>query len=237
MLKEFVEKIVALAGPKTVEIKGLNYCERGLSLVEEPGLDCVETQTLTGLVDVVKAGVDNLVSANYLLVVEDHVGVSLVHRTTDVYGRRIRLARAALADGQPFPFGRFVDREEFVIGLQSQFAQRGDVLEVLKLASNLTVSQVAQSEDDGIAQRTTVKQGIALKENVTVKGRVTLHPFRTFREIEQPGSEFVFRLRSKDGAVPECALFEADGGKWKLDAVLAIKRWLEAQWLNIPVIA
>jgi hypothetical protein len=27
--------------------------------------------------------------------------------------------------------------------------------------------------------------------------------------------------------VPECALFEADGGTWKLDAVLTIKVWLE----------
>lgn len=40
-----------------------------------------------------------------------------------------------------------------------------------------------------------------------------------------------------DGGVPECALFEADGGKWKLDAVLTIKAWLEDQHLNIPVIA
>jgi hypothetical protein len=124
-----------------------------------------------------------------------------------------------------------------VIGLQSRFLQQGDVLEVLRLASGLEMSAVMVAEDDGISQRTTTRQGIALKETVTVKGRVRLRPYRTFREVEQPMSEFVFRLRSKEGMVPECALFEADGGTWKLDAVLTIQAWLEAKNLNIPVIA
>lgn len=70
-----------------------------------------------------------------------------------------------------------------------------------------------------------------------MKGRRTLRPYRTFREVEQPASEFVFRLRSLNGEVPWCALFEADGGKWKLDAVLKIKAWLEAEELKIPIIA
>jgi hypothetical protein len=37
--------------------------------------------------------------------------------------------------------------------------------------------------------------------------------------------------------VPECALFEADGGKWKLDAVLTMKAWLEEKALGLPVVA
>jgi hypothetical protein len=93
------------------------------------------------------------------------------------------------------------------------------------------------AEDDGVSQRTTVKQGVALKETVTVKGRVTLRPYRTFREIEQPASTFVFRLQSHEGAVPACGLFEADGGTWKLDAVLAIKTWLAAKTLGMPIVA
>lgn len=124
-----------------------------------------------------------------------------------------------------------------MIGLQSQFVQNEDQQGVVKLCSNLEVSTVAMAEDDGISQRTTVKQGVTLKETVTVKGRVSLRPYRTFREIEQPASEFIFRLKSKDGAVPDCALFEADGGKWKLDAVLTIKTWLESKNLNMPVMA
>lgn len=116
-------------------------------------------------------------------------------------------------------------------------AQLLHIRAMLYSCQHLTDGTVAQAEDDGVSQRTTVKQGVQLKENVTVKGRVTLRPYRTFREVEQPASEFIFRLRSRDGGVPECALFEADGGKWKLDAVLTIKAWLETQQLGMPVIA
>jgi|CXWL01.1.fsa_nt_gi hypothetical protein len=237
MLKEFVEKILSLAEVNPVKIGELDYTDRALHVVAPPCLAGVSLLTLTGLVDLVKAKTDNLIADGWLLHVGSHLSVSLVQRQTDVYGRRVVLASSKCEDGQPFAFGRFLDREEFVIGLLSRFVSTPDLLEVVKLASNLTVSQVAQSEDDGVSQRTTVKQGISLKENVTVKGRVSLSPFRTFREVEQPASEFVFRLRARDGGVPECALFEADGGKWKLDAVLAIKTWLESQALGMPVVA
>ena len=57
-------------------------------------------------------------------------------------------------------------------------------------------------------------QGIALKANETIKPRVSLAPFRTFLEVEQPESEFLLRV-SEDGKI---GLFEADGGVWKLEA-------------------
>lgn len=237
MLKEAMEKLVALAAPNVLPINGLLYSDRPLTLIPDPSISKVALLTLTGLVDLVKSKADDLDPTKWLLHVASHTDVSLIQRSTDPYGRRASLAAAHLEDGQPFPFGRFIDREEFVIGLQSRFVETPDLLEVLKLASNLEASTVAQSEDDGISQRTTVKQGVQLKEVVKVKGRVTLKPYRTFREVEQPGSAFIFRLRSKDGSVPECALFEADGSKWKMDAVLTIKQWLDGQSLSIPVIA
>ena len=237
MLKEAIEKILGLSVPTINVIDGLAYTDRPLTAVVEPALSKVSLLTLTGLVDLVKAGTDNLIADGWLLHVGSHLSVSLVKKQTDKHGRRVVLAAVTCEDGQPFGFGKFMDREEFVIGLLSRFVQSPDLQEVVKRASALTASQVVLAEEDGVSQRTTVKQGVTLKENVTVKGRVSLMPYRTFREVGQPASEFVFRLRSRDGSVPECALFEADGGKWKLDAVLTIKAWLEAQNLNIPVIA
>lgn len=237
MLTEAIERILSLSVPTISKINELTYTDRQLMAIVEPILAKVSLLTLTGLVDLVKAKTDQLVPDGWLLHVENHGEVSLVNRQTDKHGRRVMLASAKCEDGQPFGFGRFMDREEFAIGLLSRFVQSPDLQEVVKMASALTASQVVLAEDDGVSQRTTVKQGITLKENVTVKGRVKLSPYRTFREVTQPESEFVFRLRSRDGGVPECALFEADGGKWKLDAVLTIKAWLEAQNLNIPVIA
>lgn len=238
MLKEFVDKILSLAPVGRFQIGMREYVDRPVSLVEPPrDYAPLELMTLSGLVDAVRAKVDEVEPDEWMVEVLSHQAVRIVSRQTDLYGRREVLLSVGLSDGDVFPFGRFLSREEFVIGLQSRFVQQGDVLEVLRLASGLEVSAVMVAEDDGISQRTTTRQGIALKETVTVKGRVKLRPYRTFREVEQPVSEFVFRLRSKEGMVPECALFEADGGAWKLDAVLTIKAWLEAKNLNIPVIA
>lgn len=237
MLKDAIEKLMSIAAPTISSIEGRAYSDKPLTMIEAPDLSEVSLLTLTGLVDLVRAKADALDPEHWLLHVVSHREVALIRKSTDAYGRRTTLAAATLDDGQPFVFGEFLDREEFVIGVQSRFVQNADALDVLKLCSNLTASLVAVAEDDGVSQRTTVKQGVALKENVTVKGRMSLQPFRTFREVEQPASEFVFRLRSRDGGVPECALFEADGGKWKLDAVLVIKAWLDAQSIGIPVIA
>lgn len=238
MLKEAIEKILSLAPVGRFQIHGREYADRPLGIVHPPRSHApLELMTLTGLVDAVRAKVDDLEPSAWVIEVLSHRDVRIVSRHTDLYGEREVLLSVKLNDGELFPFGRFVPREEFVIGLQSRFVQDESLAGVLRLASTLEASAVAIAEDDGISQRTTVRQGVMLKEAVTVKGRVLLRPYRTFREVAQPASEFVFRLRSKDGAVPDCALFEADGGAWKLDAVLTIQAWLEAKNLNIPVIA
>lgn len=238
MLKEFVEKIVSLAPTQLQQIHGRQYADRPVVLVEPPRRYAqLELLTLSGLVDAVRANLDNLDVGMWMVEVLSYQGVRIVSRFTNDYGKREVLLSVGLSDGEVFPFGRFLPREEFVIGLQARFVQEQPVIDLLKTASTLEASIVSLSEDDGISQKTTVKQGVALKETVTVKGRVRLRPYRTFREVEQPASEFVFRLRSRGGEVPECALFEADGGKWRLDAVLTIKRWLEERNLGIPVVA
>ena len=64
-----------------------------------------------------------------------------------------------------------------------------------------------------------------------------LCPYRTFPQIAQPSSLCVFRLKSREGAVPLCGLFEADGGAWKVTAVDSIRAWLDAAALGMPVVA
>ena len=56
----------------------------------------------------------------------------------------------------------------------------------------------------------------------SVKPRLTLMPFRTFREVPQPESEFILRLDDKG----RIGLFEADGGMWKIEAKLNIEHYL-----------
>ncbi len=78
----------------------------------------------------------------------------------------------------------------------------------------------------------------AIKDNESAKSIVSLRPFRTFREIEQPESEFLFRMQSSgNGVPPMCALFEADGGAWRMEAIARIKTFLKEKTSSVSIIA
>ena len=53
-----------------------------------------------------------------------------------------------------------------------------------------------------------------------------LKPFRTFVEVDQPVSSFVFRMKDDRCGGVQCALFEADGGAWTISAMEEIKSYL-----------
>lgn len=240
MLKEAIEKIQQLADwPKHLSIGGKDYISgQNVTLVTPPPIPTFKLMTLSGLVDLVQAAQAWLFPGDCLIHVRSHAQVVLESRRDDGYGRRLCFASCELQDIEPFRFGQFIDREAFTIALMSRFVQIDDCQELLRITSSIQSGVTSTSEDDGISQSVAIKSGKVLKEMAKVKSRWTLRPFRTFREIEQPASEFVFRLRGGESAeVPACGLFEADGGKWKLDAVLTIKQWLEAKNLGLPVVA
>lgn len=66
---------------------------------------------------------------------------------------------------------------------------------------------------------------IESKEKQALKPRVTLRPYRTFLEVEQPESEFLLRLR-EGGKI---GLFEADGGMWKQQAKKNIAEYFQEE--------
>ena len=109
--------------------------------------------------------------------------------------------------------------------MQSSFVDNEDKALILKVVGNVQEKNVSEAGDDGVTQTVVMKTGVATLENVIVPNPVTLAPFRTFPEIEQVDSEFVFRMQSG----PRAALFEADGGAWKNEAMRRIKEWLECQ--------
>ena len=52
-------------------------------------------------------------------------------------------------------------------------------------------------------------------------------------EVDQPVSKFVFRLKQDKYDGIQCALFEADGGAWEIDAMDSIRHYLEAKLSDI----
>ena len=126
-----------------------------------------------------------------------------------------------------------MNNETFLIALQSKFIPGDDRELLLKFAGTVEDGTVAQYNDDGITQKATVKTGIASKGDALVPNPVRLRPFRTFVEVEQPESSFVFRMKQGNGV--ECAIFEADGGAWKNVAMQNIKEYLQSELKEFPM--
>ncbi len=196
----------------------------------------IRVATLTGFTAYVK----KFISQGAFVHVVNH---SLVGFVGDLYGeckQRDAFCCAAFEDlfGKSFSFGQYHDHESFIVCLQSLFVPTPERADVLKVIGTIKDEQVRQFSDDGVSQSVAAKAGSVLVTEVAVPNPVMLRPWRTFREIEQPESAFVLRVRQgKEGGKPTCALFEADGGRWKLEAVEGIKKFLEAQQLAIPIIA
>lgn len=193
--------------------------------------------SLQGLVDYIKADVDGVFrdkDKRHIVSVDD---VDVVRVYTPVIGWHRERAcvvecRALLPQ---IPFGRFLETDEFQIMVQTRFADDPNREDVLKLSGNVVGEQSLQKADDGVSQRVTAKTGVVSMSQVIVKNPIKLVPLRTFHEVEQPTSPFVLRFNESS----EAALFEGDGGAWKIKAVENVKNWLRAQLkdCNVEVIA
>ena len=165
---------------------------------------------------------DNTVEQRLYVRVSEYNRVD-VFTSYDTQGVRTYLYRSN-ADVPGFREG-FRDRETMLIQLRSLFLQTPDVAYLLDLLSKMSDEEKVTSQDNGVTQVVEARKGVALKEQVEVRPRVKLTPFRTFLEVDQPESEFL--LRVGDGG--QVGLFEADGGVWKLVAKRSIVTYLEGR--------
>lgn len=228
-LVSLLDRGIELAPAKLIDIEGFTHIDKDnkVELFTPPRPKAVGVATLAGLVGLLAAEIDELPDGvdNLFIHVESHTRVTVRHTSQDHYGFRRTFVIAELAEQQGFRYNTFIGQEEFNIGLRSQFVPDGNLAALLQVTGNLAKQSEARQEDDGITQRVTVKTGIALQSETTPPSRVTIAPYRTFREAIQPPSDFVFRVKCSDNG-NQCALFEADGGYWKIAAAQNVKSWL-----------
>jgi hypothetical protein len=240
MIKEALQYLVGLNTPAVIDANGIKYSDKNLQFVTGPKISALPIRSLLGFTQLLSAKFEGVSEASGVIIhVESPTQVSLIGNISDAWGRRIEYIKADCKDETSrFPFGRFMEPEEFVISVQSMFVPAvGDTDYILNRCSSLASEVVALAADDGISQTATFKKGVVLKAEEVVRARPKLAPYRTFREVEQPVSEFLFRLKPREGQPPSCALFEADGGKWKLDAISNVAAWLSKNTTNVTVIS
>jgi hypothetical protein len=229
--ENFVEKILQLAPTQTLEINDRKYTNKQVYAVLEPKATTMAFATLTGLKDYIEQNLDRIDKDTVMLHVEDYRTVTIITGLSGPFRQRETLVRAQAQDCE-FRFDKWYEREAFQIGLMASFAPTTNRDKVIQFVGNIVQKAEVQTEDDGFTQRVTAKAGIARVAEVDVPNPVTLKPYRTFPEADQPESDFIFRVKtnSNDAAV-NAALYEADGGRWKLQAAMNIKEWLTE---NIP---
>jgi hypothetical protein len=225
-LHEALAYAVSLSPARTSEIGGKTYTDKPLTLVEyQPAVSAqFSVNSLAGLVDLLEGGIDDFDAAEYFLHVVDHTQVRVVARKSDAFGRRPSLIKAEPLKGlSEYKFNQYGNAEEFVIAMLSLFVASPIRDELIGIASKINSEESIQTEDNGMTQIVSTRQGVALSGTRSVAPQWELQPYRTFRDVSQPYSSFLFRV--KQGGL--CALFEADGGTWKLTAINLIAQYLQ----------
>ena len=219
--KSFVEKIESMSVPfiyRNAE-NDIEYSDKKLVPICPPQASALILNSLSAVIDYCREELE--AGESYVLHVRNHTEVVLMSRLDERYRTREILV-AANAFESKFAFGRFMPVESFIIALQAHFVRDETVDNILKLVGNMTSSRELGTKDDGVTQRVEARVGLAKVENISVPNPVTLAPYRTFIEVDQPHSDFILRMNSDH----ECALFEADGGFWKINAIREVQSYL-----------
>jgi len=227
MIEKALKYLMETMSPvKLEQIDGEMFADRPMHRVKfNPKAEPVELNTLTSLVDYILSEFD----------VHDKLFVHVVSPTcvkvfSDLDRDRVRefvLEVNALVPS--FRFGQYMNSEDFIIGLQSKFISTNERALVLKFAGATKAGSVSEYSDDGVTQKATVKVGVASTSDAIVPNPVKLTAYRTFLEVDQPEAQYVFRMKQGGSGDVQCALFEADGGAWQIEAKEAIKTYLVSE--------
>ena len=117
--------------------------------------------------------------------------------------------------------------EEAQIALRTRFQHTPDTDYALKLLSDISCGAKVVYNDNGVATTVTTQKGIAIQSNMQIKPLLSLRPYRTFQEVEQPESIFLLRVNERG-----LSFTEADGGMWKLAARDTVKNYFVSALKN-----
>lgn len=217
-----IERIVKENTVQVIESNGRTFATK--SLVEiEPRKDVaaeIRFSDLSSIVEIVKREMQRFVLPIYINI-ESEACVSVITSLDKEKDRE--KPYSAVAEGNRFRFGNGYDYERFVIAIRSLFIQTEHTANLLQLLKKVSNIESVETSDDGITQQVVAKQGAMLASDVKISPIIKLAPFRTFIEVGQPESEFLFRI--SDGN--SFALYEADGGAWKMKAKQYIRTFFE----------
>lgn len=229
LTREFLEKVEEMVQPQTLTEGIRTFVDKPMHmLVDEIAADIpLRTNSLSSVADYIKsnADFDALASDGRKIIhVEDEKTVWLYTEMNSFKKRSALLLASAWVSS--FPFGQWLSLENFIISVQANFVADEHRDELLSFVATVKQDTGVEQQDDGVTQKVTTRSGVSLSRTSKAPNPVTLRPFRTFSEVEQPESAFVFRIKAEESGV-KAALFAADGEAWRHDAILKIRDYFQ----------
>jgi hypothetical protein len=242
MIKDAIKYIMELSTPEIILGKdGNEYTNKPMIPLREKDIfvddsNSIKASTLTGVVDYIVNALDKG-SLNYEELIVSVVSPTLVTVSTPINksGERNFLVKAnaivpKLKESSFLNLNNsWLNTEEFIIYLMTNFVPNEDLELLLKFAGNVVQKSVSEYGDDGVSQKATLKTGVASRNDAIIPNPVSLTPYRTFSEIKQPESKFVFRMKNAEQGIL-CALFSDGDAKWRNEAISSIRKWLQVQF-------
>jgi len=148
MIKEAIDRILSLSAPNFQKFGALDYSDKSLHLIAPPVANPIGCSTLQGLADLINEKFDDLIPEEVFLHIDSPTRVDLLQNASDPQGRIRVWASAKYPEIAPFPFGTWLDPENFIIKAQQGFQRvkvqnedgsfARDLDYVLGVASNIT---------------------------------------------------------------------------------------------------
>lgn len=227
MLKAAIEKILEISRPELKEVEGRTFLiGQGCAKEVRPEIDFpseINLHSLDSLVKMVKTEALNRYPAPLYITVPSHLKV-ICFSQPDEDRRNIRqfFYEAQATDVPGWESTVQLKFEEAMIAIRTRFQESKDSLYALKLLSDISGGAKITYSDNGIATSVVTKTGISMQTNEAIRPIISLRPYRTFQEVEQPQSQFLIRVEERG-----IKFIEADGGMWKLEARKIIKQYLD----------
>lgn len=229
MLKAAIEKILEINKPTLEVVEGRTFLVGSDGAREvRPALDKPDTLPLTSLDALVKLlRTEELLTGRadkpVYITIPNHLTVRcFLHPVPALRFFRPEPYEVTATDVPGWELRTQLPFEEALIALRTRFQPTNDTEYALKLLSDITTGAKVTFNDNGVATTVVTKKGIDLQSNQPIRPIISLKPYRTFQEVEQPASEYLIRINDRG-----ITFIEADGGMWKLKARQTVKEYFE----------
>lgn len=233
-----IEKISEMTHkPEEMIIDGRTYTTKSVHRVDQPKIKVpLQVRTLQGIVDYIKSNFDSLELKDIAIHVTAPENVKLISCVGGDWRERETYVEASFKNSG-HPFGRAMEKEQFLVSLLSNFEKTPERDRVIECIASIKKSGSEVTEDNGISQSVTVAAGISLVSEKTFKNPVKLQPIRTFTEVDgQPSGDYVFRMKDNGDSGISLTLHDSNGDDWEVKAINKIKEFFTAKTENIVIL-